>query len=84
MGLEILLSLRLLFVSRPDALDCCFAVVVRAIQTDLAGPARRPAGSGARTDVVTPIRRFGSALDLYVHLRMLILDGGDSKRELLS
>ena len=31
--------------------------------------------SGARTGVVTLIQRFGSALNLNVHLHMLILDG---------
>ena len=66
--------LRLLFASRPDALGRCLAVIVRAIQTDLARRAGFTAGSGARTGVVTLIQRFGSALNLNIHLHMLILD----------
>ncbi len=56
--------LRLLFASKPDALGRCLAVIVRAIQTDLARRAGITAGSGARTGVVTLIQRFGSALNL--------------------
>lgn len=76
--------LRLLFASRPDALGRCLAVIVRAIQTDLTRRAGLSAGSGARTGVVTLIQRFGSAVNLNVHLHMLILDGGNSRSELLS
>jgi ribosomal protein S27E len=67
--------LRLLFASRPDALGRCLAIIVRAIQTDLARRAGLTAGSGARTGVVTLIQRFGSSVNLNVHLHMLILDG---------
>ncbi|MFM7119329.1 MAG: transposase zinc-binding domain-containing protein, partial [Gammaproteobacteria bacterium] len=67
--------LRLLFASRPDALGRCLGVIVRAIQTDLSRRAGLTAGSGARTGVVTLIQRFGSAVNLNVHLHMLILDG---------
>ncbi len=67
--------LRLLFASRPDALGRCLAVIVRAIQTDLAHRAGLTASTGARTGVVTLIQRFGSALNLNIHLHMLILDG---------
>jgi hypothetical protein len=42
------------------------------------------ASSGARTGVVTLIQRFVSALNLNIHLHMLILDGGNSRTELLS
>jgi ribosomal protein S27E len=66
---------RLLFANRPDTLGHCLSVIVRAIQTDLAHRARLTASSGARTGVVTLIQRFGSALNLNVHLHMLILDG---------
>ena len=76
--------LRLLFASRPDALGRCLAVIVRAIQTDLIHRAGLTAGSGARTGVVTLIQRFGSALNLNIHLHMLILDSGNSQSELLS
>ena len=67
--------LRLLFANNPDALSRCLAVIVRAIQTDLTHRAGLTASSGARTGVVTLIQRFGSALNLNVHLHMLILDG---------
>ena len=67
--------LRLLFASRPDALGRCLSVIVRAIQTDLTHRAGLTASSGARTGVITLIQRFGSALNLNVHLHMLILDG---------
>lgn len=67
--------LRLLFASRPDALGRCLSIIVRAIQTDLAHRAGLTASSGARTGVVTLIQRFGSALNLNIHLHMLVLDG---------
>lgn len=67
--------LRLLFATNPDALSRCLAVIVRAIQTDLTHRAGLAASSGARTGVVTLIQRFGSALNLNVHLHMLIPDG---------
>lgn len=67
--------LRLLFASQPNALARCLAVIVRAIQTDLTQRAGLKVASGARTGVVTLIQRFGSALNLNVHLHMLILDG---------
>ena len=68
-------SLHLLFASRPEALGRCLAVIVRAIQTDLTHRAGLTASSGARTGVITLIQRFGSALNLNIHLHMLILDG---------
>jgi ribosomal protein S27E len=67
--------LRLLFASRPDALSRCLAVVTRAIETDLIQRAGLTRASRARTGVVTLIQRFGSALNLNVHLHMIILDG---------
>ena len=67
--------LRLLFASRPDALSRCLAVVTRAIETDLIQRAGLTRASRARTGVVTLIQRFGSALNLKVHLHMIILDG---------
>lgn len=67
--------LRLLFASQPDALGRCLSVIIRAIQTNLAHRAGLTASAGARTGVVTLIQRFGSALNLNVHLHMLILDG---------
>jgi hypothetical protein len=67
--------LRLLFASQPDALGRCLSVIIRAIQTNLAHRAGLTASAGARTGVVTLIQRFGSALNLNIHLHMLILDG---------
>jgi len=42
--------LRLLFASRPDALGRCLAVIVRAIQTDLARRAGATLGTTTRQD----------------------------------
>jgi len=74
--------LRMLFASRqspvasrPEALSRCLAVITRAIQTDLAQRAGLKATDGSRTGIVTLIQRFGSALNLNVHLHMRVLDG---------
>ena len=67
--------LRLLFARQPSTLGRCLAVIIRAIETDLihrAGPTR---ASGAQTGVVTLVQRFGSALNLNIHLHMIALDG---------
>jgi hypothetical protein len=74
-GLSFPWPLHLLFASQPDALGRCLSVIIRAIQTNLAHRAGLTASAGARTGVVTLIQRFGSALNLNVHLHMLILDG---------
>lgn len=66
--------LRFLFASQPEALGPVLGLVQRAIAgwlADQAGVERRAARSGA----VTLIQRFGSALNLNVHLHMLWLDG---------
>lgn len=67
--------LRFLFASRPAALPRCLAVILRAIETDLIQRADLTRASGARTGAVTVVQRFGSALNLNVHLHMLIRDG---------
>ena len=67
--------LRFLFASRPAALSRCLAVVLRAVETDLIQRADLTRASGARTGAVTVVQRFGSALNLNVHLHMLVLDG---------
>lgn len=67
--------LRLLFASRPATLSSCLAIVVRAIETHLIRRAGLARSSGARTGAITLIQRFGSALNLNVHLHILVLDG---------
>jgi len=66
--------LRFLFASKPQALGPVLGIVQRVIGAWLAadtGVARKQAQTGA----VTLIQRFGSALNLNVHLHMLFLDG---------
>ena len=66
--------LRLLFAARPELLTRVLAVVTRALSTALARRAGLRA-SDAETGLVTFIQRFGSALNLNVHLHVLALDG---------
>jgi len=47
----------------------------RAIETDLIHRAGLTRKSGARSGIVTLIQRFGSALNLNVHLHMIVIDG---------
>jgi len=68
------IPLRLLFAQRPEVLSAVLGVVVRALSGDVirrAGKRRRDAETG----VVTFIQRFGSALNLNIHLHMLVPDG---------
>lgn len=51
------------------------AVVQRGNFTFLVRRAGFTVASGARTGAVTLIQRFGSALNLNIHLHMLFLDG---------
>ena len=67
--------LRLLFASQPATLSRVLAVVIRAIETDLIHRTGLTRRAHARTGVVTLIQRFGSALNLNVHLHMIVLDG---------
>ncbi|MCI1709229.1 MAG: transposase [Chiayiivirga sp.] len=66
--------LRFLFASKPEVLGPVLGIVQRVIAAWLADRAgvRR---NVARTGAVTLIQRFGSALNLNVHLHMLWLDG---------
>jgi hypothetical protein len=66
--------LRLLFAARPELLTRVLAVVTRALSTALAHRAGLRA-SDAEAGLVTFIQRFGSALNLNVHLHMLVPDG---------
>lgn len=66
--------LRFLFASKPQVLGPVLGIVQRVIAAwlaDQAGVER----DAARTGAVTLIQRFGSALNLNVHLHMLWLDG---------
>jgi hypothetical protein len=67
--------LRFLFANDPQALSAVLAVVQRAISTFLVRHSGLTVSSGSRTGAVTLIQRFGSALNLNVHLHMLFLDG---------
>ena len=66
--------LRLLLSTCPEAVTGVLAIVTRAIETALIRHAGKTVG-GARGGMVTLIQRFGSALNLNVHLHMLVLDG---------
>ena len=67
--------LRLLFARQPDTLSRCLAVIIRAIETDVIHRDGLTRASSARSGVVTLVQRFGSALNLHIHLHMLALDG---------
>ena len=67
--------LRLLYSTHPQALTRTLKIVLRAIETHLIKKAGLTRSSGARSGAITFIQRFGSALNLNVHLHMLIPDG---------
>ena len=67
--------LRFLFATRPAVLSQDLGIVYRAISTFLIRRAGLRVGASARTGAVTLIQRFGSALNLNVHLHMLFVDG---------
>ncbi len=67
--------LRFLYATRPEVLTRTLGVITRAIETDLIHRAGLTRQSGARSGIVTLIQRFGSALNLNVHLHMIALDG---------
>ena len=67
--------LRFLFANDPQALSAVLAVVQRALSTLVIRHSGLTVASGARTGAVTLIQRFGSALNLNIHLHMLFLDG---------
>ena len=74
MGVVISHSLRWLFARSPEVHSAVLAVVSRALTGDVihwAGQRR----CDAETGVVTFIQRFGSALNLNIHLHMLVPDG---------
>ena len=65
---------RFLFANDPQALTAVLVVVQRALSTFVILRSGLTVSSGARTGAVTLIQRFGSALNLNVHLHMLFLD----------
>jgi ribosomal protein S27E len=67
--------LRFLLATQPEALTAVLAVVQRALSTFVIQHSGLTVSSGARIGAVTLIQRFGSALNLNVHLHMLVLDG---------
>ena len=67
--------LRLLLARQPSTLGPCLAIIIRAIETDLIHRAGLTRASGPQTGVVTLVQRFGSALNLTIHLHMIALDG---------
>jgi hypothetical protein len=67
--------LRLLLSTRPEAGTGMLAIVTRAIETALIRRAVLTRKSGACGGIVTLIQRFGSSLNLNVHIHMLVLDG---------
>ena len=72
--LSVPFPLRFVFARDPAALSGALGIVIRAIGAHLinkAGLARAQAQTGA----VTFIQRFGGALNLNVHLHILVLDG---------
>jgi len=67
--------LRFLYASRPAVLTRTLAVITRAIETDLIHRAGFARQSSARSGIITLIQRFGSALNLNIHLHIIALDG---------
>jgi len=67
--------LRLLYSTHPQAMSRTLSIVLRAVETHLIRKAGLTLASSARSGAITFIQRFGSALNLNVHLHMLIPDG---------
>ena len=65
----------ILVVSPIRIIGPCLTVVIRAIETDLIQRAGLTRESHARGGIVTLLQRFGSALNLNIHLHMIVLDG---------
>ena len=68
------MALRFLLATRPAVLSAVLGVVYRTISGHLLGVARLTRTTG-HTGAVTLIQRFGSALNLNVHLHMIFIDG---------
>jgi len=72
--LSLPVALRYLLATRPEVVTQVLGIVYRAISGHLIRKAGLTRASGV-TGAVTLIQRFGSALNLNVHLHMLVLDG---------
>ena len=72
--LSVPFQLRFLFASQAAIMGKVLGIVYRAISTHIRKKASYTKTT-ARTGAVTLIQRFGSALNLNVHLHMLFLDG---------
>jgi hypothetical protein len=72
--LSLPMALRFLLATRPAVLSAVLGVVYRTISGHLLGEARLTRRTG-HTGAVTLIQRFGSALNLNVHLHMIFIDG---------
>jgi hypothetical protein len=73
--------LRLLFAARPDLLTRVLGVVARALSASVIRRAGLTRRAGGETGVVTFIQRFGSALNLNIHLHMLLPAGAYTFRD---
>src|SRR5690606_25307061 len=67
-------ALRFLLATDAEALSRVLGIIYRAISGFILRKAKLERGTGA-TGAVTLIQRFGSALNLNVHLHILVLDG---------
>jgi hypothetical protein len=72
--LSLPMALRFLLATRPAVLSAVLGVVYRTISGHLLSEARLTRLTG-HTGAVTLIQRFGSALNLNVHLHMIFIDG---------
>ncbi len=66
--------LRFLFASQPKIMDKVLGIIYRTLATHLMHKTGYKK-SDAHTGAVTPIQRFGSALNLNIHFHMIFLDG---------
>ena len=67
--------LRVMFAARPDGLTRVLAIVTRALSSAVIRRAGLRRGQGAQTGSITFVQRHGSALDLNVHLHLIVPDG---------
>jgi len=68
----------MLFAAQPQWLSRVLGVFIRTLSTALLKRAGLRHSDGARTGMVTYVQRFGSKLNLNVHLHVLALDGAYS------